>query len=228
MIRDFLQENKTERFQVNSNQPHIVIVASIHGNEPSGYVGMTQLVNDFRDGKLRLRKGSLTVLPLLNPCGKKLGIRWLPQQMFQFHSVDGNRSYGKAVGEEGSCPITKMVESVIKNKTLVIDMHEGWGFHKRNPESMGSGVYYGQTFPSKKVATEMTSVLNQHIPHEDLQFVCKEWEDTPGTLRWYCDAHAIPYILIETSGQNNIQPIQVRANQQYTLALAALKQLQMI
>jgi hypothetical protein len=36
------------------------------------------------------------------------------------------------------------MEYVIQSD-LIIDFHEGWGFHRKDPESMGSGIYPGKT-----------------------------------------------------------------------------------
>ncbi len=226
------------------SEPHILIVASIHGNEPSGYEGMKQLIQDLQQSTIRLKRGSVTIIPTSNPCGKKLGLRWLPHQMMIFQNADGNRNYTRQLGEEARCEISRTLQNVAKGKTFVLDMHEGWGFHKVDPDSMGSGIYPGHSELSKQIASILTDKINSTIIQkpvggtnprklremqlDDFKFTTMDWPDTPGTYRWFCDLHKIPYILIETSGQGDIQPLQVRANQQYFLATELLRYFDMI
>ena len=175
-----------------------------------------------------LFKGTLTVIPVLNPCGKALNIRYQPHQLMILSNTDLNRNYPTSSNEQGSCPVSKALTSTINQYDFVIDLHEGWGFHKHNPESLGSGIYPNKQELAEQVATQMGQDLNATINEQDKQFVVQHIPDIPGSLRSLCDLYNIPYVLIETSGQNNIQPLDTRANQHLTLIQSALRKLQMV
>ena len=42
------------------NDPNVLIVATIHGNEP-GYVGMMKLIRDIKNGIIRIKKGKVII-----------------------------------------------------------------------------------------------------------------------------------------------------------------------
>jgi predicted deacylase len=211
-----------------SSTPNVLLVGTAHGNEPAGSEALIKFVDMIKSGKLRLKKGSITVIPTMNPCGKKLGLRWQPHQVMTLRHIDLNRNFAKRRGEEGGCPVSNEVMKFAINKDLVIDFHEGWGFNKLQPDSMGSGIYPGSNTASHPVAKEMQTAVNSGIPDINKQFILRDWPDLPGTFRWFCDRQNVPYILIETTGQDDIQPIDVRVKQDLVLLIAALQKLDMI
>jgi len=210
--------------------PSILIVAGTHGNEPAGAVALNRLKDMFETGELVLQRGSLTLIPEMNKCGLNMGIRWQPAQLLRFTKPDLNRNYPKTPGEEAGCPISKTVTSLADSHDLVIDLHEGWGWALKNKHSMGSGVYSANLPISQHLADIMTEEVNTHaIPQGLPPFIHqRDYKDIPGTLRWHCNGTNKNYILIETSGQNNIQPIDTRANQHLTMIIKALDTLDMI
>lgn len=217
---------ETFSFKGKEQGPSVLIVGTTHGNEPAGGEALNRYLQML---KLQmLFKGTLTVIPLLNPCGKALGIRSQPHQLMLLSNTDLNRNYPTSTNEEGTCPVSKALTSIIKQYDFVIDLHEGWGYHQLNPESLGSGIYPNKQPLAEQVATQMGQDLNQSINDPTKQFVVKHIPDIPGSLRSLCDVYNIPYVLIETSGQNNIQPLDTRANQHLTLIQSALRQLGMI
>ena len=236
---------KVETFTFTSNEPgpNILFVGTSHGNEPGGGEGLTKLLEDLKSGQIKIKKGKLTVCPFLNPCGKALGLRFQPHQLLMFNHPDLNRNYGKRPGEEGKCEVSKYVENLTKGKDFVLDLHEAWGFHSVDPDSMGGGIYSGTKQLGKEIASHLVTEINKTIVNkpqggtnprkiermklEDFKFFTKDWPDLPGTLRWYCNNNNIPYVLVETSGQNDIQPLEVRANQNYFLSKEILHYLGM-
>jgi predicted deacylase len=49
------------RLSASAQGPRAVIFGSIHGDEPAGYEAIKELLKQFADGRLRLRRGSLTI-----------------------------------------------------------------------------------------------------------------------------------------------------------------------
>ena len=145
----------------------------------------------------------------------------MPQELFKLNmaNADLNRNYSS---EGGSCTISKKVQYVLQQADYVYDGHEGYNFTQLIPSSMGSGVYPSKDKIAIHLATKLVDSINQSPYLRDKEdykkFITrKNWDLIDGSLRKFCQQLGIPYILVETTGQNNIQPISVRADQHYYL-----------
>ena len=155
-----------------------------------------------------------------------LNIRFQPHQVLAINSTDLNRNYPKQSAEEdGKCEVSNQLKQFIKEADFVVDMHEGWGFHKLQKDSLGSGVYPSNSQIAQEVAAKATMFLNSLIQEQNKQFVCKDIPDIKGSLRAYCNLVNKPCILIETTGQSDIQPLSIRSQQHLLLARSILSQL---
>lgn len=198
-------------------QEKILIIGGVHGNEPAGTAGIMQWLKTYVKSKpidksehstgSPLLTPKLVVIPNANIWGLANDNRYLPRLL---HS-DLNRNFTK----NGSEPISKFIVDIVnENKPiLVVDFHEGWGFHKIEPDSIGS------TVTSNSLAVDLGNTicdkLNDKISDADKKFThrmniaC----DITSTLGCMCEKLKIPYILVETTGQNNRQPLDVRTSQ---------------
>lgn len=208
--------------------PRILLLATVHGNEPAGSEALLELIQLLKSQPLQ--SGSITILPTMNPCGKKLRMRYQPQQILQLRSIDLNRNFGKRPEEEGKCELSKSLQKHVLQQPydLIVDLHEGWGFRQIQQDSMGSGIYPSNHILSKQLSDIACQQLNQHILQPQKKFVVEQIPLQEGSFRHFCDLHNMPYILIETSGQNDIQPLQTRKDQHLFLILQMLKQLQVL
>ncbi len=226
--------NKVEVFSFQSinfkasKHPTILFIGSQHGNEPAGAEALNQLIKMFTTNQIQLQNAKLVIVPCPNPCGKMLHIRFQPHQLLLFKGIDLNRNYPEEADGEGRCEVSNQLLQLIKESSFVIDMHEGWGFRKLQPQSLGSGVYPTKHPIATSIAVKATNQLNNLIDDKNKQFVCEHLEEVKGSLREYCNIKNIPCILIETTGQNNIQPLDTRANQHLQLALNILRQLNVV
>lgn len=201
--------------------PCIGIIGGVHGNEPAGSVTLNNLIQ----GKwhLPLKRGKLIVIPSANQCGLAKNSRWQPNVLHP----DLNRNFTENGGIEYK---SKQIADAFKDCDLVIDIHEGWGFHKIQPSSLGSTLSPTETPKAQMIASKMLHAINQTIPNPAKHFTqindisC----EIPTTLSCYMNHHNRDYILIEITGQNDIQPIELRERQSQTLLTAALAHLNMI
>lgn len=187
--------------------PNLLVIAGTHGNEPSGRVTVEKWLTEYNEDITKKIKGKIYVIPRANKSGSQLCVRYM------FHNLmhpDLNRNYT----DFGKEPVSQMIISLIKNKKIdfILDFHEGWGFHKVNQKSIGSTLSATTPF-SEELACEIISLLNTEIEDENKHFVLNKKTDDLLTLRNYAKRHGIDYLLVETTGQNNIQPLSVR-NQQ--------------
>ena len=72
---------------------------------------------------------------------------------------------------------------------------------------MNSGIILDTDLPCRIAITD-----NQTLIQNDQETYIKN-EDTKGTLRYYANILNKNYILVETTGQNNIQALDVRIEQ---------------
>jgi predicted deacylase len=207
--------------------PRVLVIGGTHGNEPAGAVAAFQLHKVLL--KRTLRRGRVIIIPDANKWGLRMNIRYLPAELLSFGllgKIDLNRSYSHR-GEESRTRISYQIEELVLESDWVIDLHEGYDFHQLNPQSMGSGIYPGKTMLSKQMTHPLLDAVNQIIQVPEYQFISKEWPDENGTLRMFCDEQDIHYTLVETSGQDNIQPIPVRVQQHLVILRELLVQLQL-
>ena len=186
--------------------PTILMIGGTHGNEPAGSVALNQLI-----GQVKVKRGRLIIVPCANKLGLLLNTRWLPHRIWY---RDLNRNYPRISGEIPLEPISQKISQLALQADFILDLHEGWGYHRIQPDSMGSGIYPGDTKLSLEVATKLANHLNKNINADYKKFVVG-YNNHPelNSLRSFCVLHNRNYILVETTGQNNIQPLDVRVPQ---------------
>jgi len=209
----------------------VVIIAGTHGNEPAGTEALNQLIDSgyFSNfGEKNRDRILLRIVPRVNDIGLRMGIR---RQLNLFHP-DINRNYiindynGQEDGKES---VSKYIVNLTKDANLVIDLHEGWGYHQLSPQSIGSTLSYTGELAGK-LARNAVNSLNTTIDIPEYKFVVLNPKthpscDIPTTLRCIREQKQKDYILIETTGQNDIQPLSLRSQQHWHLIRAILNSL---
>lgn len=191
-------------FDTHVPGPNILIVSGTHGNEPAGRIVIEEfLKNDYFK---QFKKGKIYVIPRTNKSGSMVGMRYMLHNLL---FPDLNRNYN----DDGKEPISQRIINLIKEKQIdfILDFHEGWGFHTQNKKSIGSTL--SATTPlSMSLAQNIINTLNSDIP-VNKKFVLNGQKDHLFTLRNYAKKKQIHYLLVETTGQNRIQPIDIRKKQ---------------
>jgi predicted deacylase len=203
--------------------PTVLIVGSSHGNEPAGTVCIETLLNT----NLKLKKGKIICIPRPNKLGYLLNMRHLPHRI---NHRDLNRNYPRKNGEipkESIC--NKICQLAYNQADFILDLHEGWGFHKINNNSLGSGVYPGDTHRAISLSYRIVDKLNLEINHPNKKFIVG-LNNHPelNSLRSFANYIKRDYILVETTGQNNIQPIEIRRDQMLSIIKNLLINLNML
>jgi len=206
-------------YDSNISGTKIVIIGGTHGNEPSGSETIKELIKNLNNNKIKIKSGKLILIPEVNYCALRIGIRFIPL------IGDLNRKY-PFKKYKTTCPITLKIMDSIKDADFILDFHEGWGFHRVNKESMGSTITPTTTELSYILANNMLNKINKTIDDDKKKFsvftdkkelLSNEYyskgDDIKGSLRHYANLLNKNYILIETTGQNNIQPLEIRKSQ---------------
>ena len=125
-------------------------------------------------------------------------------------------------------PINKIIE-LVNTADFVIDFHEGVDFHRLNNQSIGSTITPANTQLSQTIASMLCDTINENIIIDykkykiitlDKYLVNKypnkySFKNNliKGSLLYYANLIKKNYILIETTGQNDIQPLNIRVAQ---------------
>lgn len=204
---EYLSNNDIKYWDFNYGSGlKIGFMGSVHGNEPAGCVGLGYLINSGYFNKIaREKKIFIRVIPCINEWGIKRNSRYQPDFLYP----DINRNF---IGE-GLEPVSQKVINLVKDLDWLIDIHEGYSYHLIDPKSVGSTLSPGPMVGN--IAELMVQEVNKTIPDPNKKFVvlndnnCK----IPKTMACYRKSSGKKYILIEISGQNDIQPIGIRKNQ---------------
>ena len=213
-------------FTLDTNEPGptVLMVGGTHGNEPAG----TVWIEYFMKNQPKITRGKIIMIPRLNKIGLLLNRRHI------FHNIrysDLNRNYPIKDGEEGNGMINKEIVRLVKHSDFIIDFHEGWGFNRIDGISMSSGLYPSSTKKSVKIADEALKSINQTIKNPKKHFIIdyvEKSDSTLNTLRNHANYKNKDYLLVETSGQNNIQPLELRVNQNKHITMFILDKLKML
>ncbi len=225
----FLYRTQSPELYVHDSGVHgpcVLVVGGTHGNEPAGAVAAIHLHRSLC--RQPPRKGRVVIIPNANKWGLLANLRFLPAELMSFGllgKIDLNRSYAHR-GEESRTRLSRQIQDLALQSDWVIDLHEGYDFHQLNPNSMGSGIYPGHTDESKQMTLPLLHAVNQIIAIPEYQFITTDWPDENGTFRMFCNEQGIHYTLVETSGQDNIQPLDVRVQQHLVILNELLRQLQ--
>lgn len=198
-------KNLPNVFEYASNMPGntVLFVAGTHGNEPAGTVALYELKKKLDNKELVIKQGKLILVPEVNTCGLLWGIRSIP------FVGDINRQYS----DETTSNINVNIANIAKTSNFVADFHEGWGYHGQNSQSVGSTISYANTLLSKQIAMQAVNNINNTIQEPTKKFILlgSDREQINGTLSMFLKNKN--YILIETTGQHNVQPLSVRVDQ---------------
>jgi predicted deacylase len=169
----------------NNGQINILFIGGTHGDEPAGYHALKNY--NFNN----IPNLNFTIITM-NPCGLNKNIRHNPE-----NNQDINREYGKNNHHN------KILENLIKKHDFVFDFHEGYDYHIRNKNSIGSTLSTKDQFD---ISNRIIENLNKVITDNDKKFVMvKDKPMIKGSLRDYCDNIGKPYVLIETTRIEDLQ-----------------------
>lgn len=168
------------KYYNNNSNFTILLIGGTHGDEPSGLLSLTNYnLSNIKHVNI------ITCFP--NMCGIYANTRNDPTT-----NNDINRHYNS------NNPHNLIIEDLCHKSNLVIDFHEGYDFHIRNKNSIGS------TLTSKKeidLCNLIVSNLNNFITdhYKKFVFINQLIPKIPGSLQSYCNLYDISYILVETT-----------------------------
>jgi hypothetical protein len=141
---------------------------------------------------------------------------------------DMNRKYPTKINENPKNKIIKQIVDFISESDFILDFHEGYDYNRKNLNSMGSTFTPSNNIFSLNLTKQLVDdlnktifenykkfrifTLNQDLINNDSDIYIKQ-NQIKGALSYYTNLINKNYILIETTGQNNISPIEERVRQ---------------
>jgi hypothetical protein len=214
--------NKIIVYKYGSGDKKIVILAGVHGNEPAGPITINKLIEEKYFEKLPriiLTTFKIIIIPRANEWGLTFGSRYGPTIIRR----DINRNFRD---ENNHTKISKVIAKYVDDAFLVLDFHEGWGYGAENKGSIGSSIspiYNKHNKWVRELSEDMQNKLNENIfeMHKKFKILdeidCNKQDEVKDMLSCRSYRKNTNYILIETSGQNNIQPMYIRELQIRTI-----------
>ena len=194
-VRIFNTEGSTDGLR-------LLVIAGMHGNEPAPSHAAHYLIKE-----MLIAKGHVRWIPEANWCGIAKGERHLSGVPDALKDLNKNFSVSGCRGR-----VAEAICSHIEWADVVLDCHEGWGFSHIHKTSMGSSIVPNKY--ANDLAVSMVEEINTYIEKDWQHFQLLTDVPSPkGTLRNYCTKKKKPYILLETTGQNDVQPLKKRKAQ---------------
>lgn len=203
--------------------PTILLVGGVHGNEPAGAHGLVQFVNNLDNGTDQLQKGTLVIVPEVNTWGLNKYVR----ENGSLINGDINRNFTTTGPQDAS---SAALQQLVRSSDMVMDFHEGWGYHRVQNNSLGSTVTSGTNPQTQALVEKAVGQLNATIPDQDMWFTHRANDACSIATTLGCEAqrNGKDYILTETTGQDEIQPRSVRVGQVYLILKCVLTGLEVI
>ena len=163
--------HKTPMYIIDSGKPgpNVMIVGGVHGDETSGPLAADEIKN------IRVKRGTLLVIPRANIAAVEKGTRT--------SSIgDLNRDFPRTkTGTAGSKTAQSIWDAIKKYEVnYLIDLHEGYNYHKIQPSSYGQTLIYYPISGARTVGQVIIDELNKGIgsPSKHFTLVKYPYEGT--------------------------------------------------
>lgn len=91
----------------------LVITGAIHGNEKCGTLAIQRLIDDLETGRVTLRQGALTLIPICNPQAYELNTRFVDENLNRvFMPQENPQSYEQELANF-LCPIVASCDALL-------------------------------------------------------------------------------------------------------------------
>ena len=207
----------------------VLIIGGVHGNEPAPAYGIEEFLKKYKS-KIH---GNVTFLPRVNSEGILQNTRFLPCKSTLLINYDINRhfKYNEEVNE-----FQKNLIQIVDDHDFILDFHEAYDFHIKNSNSVGSAFLPANNYQDIKkinflqdLSIYLKKKIDMSILDKNKKFsvITNDKYDIKNTLRDYCEKSNKLYILVEITGQEDKQPMELRKDQTKVILESFLRKLNM-
>ncbi|MAE45891.1 MAG: hypothetical protein CMJ86_03270 [Planctomycetes bacterium] len=193
--------------------PCVLIVGGMHGNEPSGAAAAEQI------STWDIKAGTLIIVPRANVLALNANQRRTPG--LKGEAGDLNRAF--PLQDEVRAGLATDIWSLVTTyePDWVIDLHEGFDFHRSNSKSVGSSVIHSNHDQARALAKKIIATVDATIDKPGQRFDRIQTQVAGSLARAAFEAKGIPSIIIETTTKLHVLSYRVR---QHRLAVFTLLQ----
>ncbi len=182
--------------------PTILIIGGMHGNEPSGAAAAAQIAS------WNIGRGTLVIVPRANVLALQAQKRRTPG--LAGSAGDLNRAFpiGGKPRDGIATDLWNLVET--HKPDWVIDLHEGFDFHRTNKRSVGSSIIHSAQERAQKLATKMIAAVDATIEAAGQRFDRIKTQVAGSLARAAWENAGIPSMIIETTSKTHALSYRVR------------------
>lgn len=204
--------------------PVVFLTGGVHGNEPAGSYAAEQIRH------WPVRRGRLVVVPKVNTLGLAAKTRWFPPLKEDMAQRDLNRSFPTAGRELPQSPVAEALWELVElqKPDFVIDLHEGFDFHRSNSKSVGSSVIFTNTDKRMVLARKMVAAVNATVeePQRKFDLLSRSGAAKGSLVRACTDRLKIDSFILETTYKD--QPLSLRTRQHRRMVSTLLQDIGLI
>jgi len=201
--------------------PTVMVTGGVHGNEPAGACAADQLRH------WPIGRGTIIVLPRANVPALAANKRHTPGVPEDLGNL--NRNFPKAgkLSPARGAPAEEIWRLVDQFKPdWLVDLHEGFDFHRINPKSVGSNILAPPTLQTDPLVARMLAAVNETIDVKEKQFGRKRGMADGSLARAAHEHLGCKAMILETTRKD--QPLSRRARQHRLMVHRLLADLGMI
>lgn len=204
--------------------PVVFLTGGAHGNEPAGSHAAEQIRH------WPVRRGRLIVVPKVNTLGLAAQTRWFPPLKEDMAQRDLNRNFPTVGRELPQSPVAEALWELVElqKPDFVIDLHEGFDFHRSNSKSVGSSVIFSKTDKRMALARKMVAAVNATVenPRRQFDLLSRSGAAKGSLVRACTDRLKIDSFILETTYKD--QPLSLRTRQHRRMVSTLLQDIGLI
>jgi predicted deacylase len=197
--------------------PVVFLTGGVHGNEPAGSHAAEQIRH------WPIRRGRLIVTPKVNTLGLAAGTRWFPPLELDAAQRDLNRNFPTADLAGPQSPVAEALWELIElqQPDFVIDLHEGFDFHRSNSNSVGSSIIFSRTDQRMALAEKMVAAVNATVenPQRKFELLSRSGAAKGSLVRACTDRLKIDSFILETTCKDQTLSLRTRQHRRMVSTL---------
>lgn len=162
-------------FKAERSGPTVMIISGVHGNETASIAAAQQLVQQLKTGKLRLLKGRLVIVPLVNQQAYSRKVRGRP---------DLNRQFPRHPGSKGRSGLARAVFGLAQrvSPSWFLDLHEANGLSQLSSHVLGQTLITNPRSAAIPAVQRQIRKVNASITKRNHHFN-RRLHELPGSAR---------------------------------------------
>ena len=201
----------------HADGPTVMVIGGMHGNEPAGAMAARQIAG------WSIARGCLIVVPRANVLALNANERRTPGEEDAFSDLNRQFPVDEAPRTDLARSLWSLVE--LHEPDLILDLHEGYDYHRINDDSVGSSVITDQSESSIALGRSVVGAIDATIGDETKRFSLLGPPVAGGLTRAANAHHEIAVMILETTKKG--QAAAFRARQHRLMVHVVLSELDM-